>query len=142
MTATEDVFLAASTGADGFHFPEGVAFPHELRERFPRLIVGMSAHSPERALTAAAEGADFITYGPVFETQSRSGSARPRGLGSLSEACRTAGIPVFAVGGVTPQNAADCIAEGAYGVAVVGALMEAHDVAATVADFQRALGSL
>jgi len=142
LTAPEDVFLAASTGADGFHFPDGVEFPYELRERFPRLIVGVSAHSPDRAIRAASLGADFITYGPVFETRSRTGAAPPRGLGSLSEACRSAGIPVYAVGGVTPQNAADCIAAGAHGVAVVGALMESEDVTATVKDFERAMGSL
>ena len=142
MEMTEEVFLAASTGADGFHFPDSAPFPYELRRRFPRLLVGVSAHSVERAVTAAALGADFITFGPVFDTISKKMTGVPRGLDSLSRACAAVGIPIFAVGGVTVENAPACIAAGAHGVAVIGSIMDAPNVAAAVAGFERALGSL
>lgn len=142
ITATEDVFLAASTGAQGFHFPDDAPHPSELRKRFPDLVIGVSTHSAERAVMAASDGADFVTFGPVFHTSSRTGSAAPRGLDALREVCTITSIPVYAVGGVTPGNAAACRAAGAHGVAVVGAIMEARDVPAVVGDFERALGSL
>jgi len=142
LDASEEIFLAASTGADGFHFPDGSKFPHELRTKFPRLLVGVSTHSPASAITAAAEGADFVTFGPVFETASKKRFGAPQGLEVLSRVCSSAGIPVFAVGGVTPDNASDCIAAGAHGVAVIGALMDMPDIASAVAAFKNALGSL
>ncbi len=142
LDTTEEIFLAASTGADGFHFPDSTPFPQELRRRLPRLLVGVSAHSVGRAVTAAAQGADFITFGPVFVTISKKMTGTPRGLDSLSRACAAVGIPVFAVGGVTAENAPACITAGAHGVAVIGSIMDAPDIAAAVTGFERALGSL
>ena len=138
----EDTFLAASLNADGFHFPEGLSFPHELRARFPKLLVGMSAHSAAAAVAAAAEGASFVTFGPVFETPSKKMYGEPQGLDALSKVTSSVSVPVFAIGGVTPKNAGDCIAAGAHGVAAVGAVMKANNVADVVGRFQAAIGSL
>ena len=138
----EDAFLAASLGADGFHFPEGLSFPHELRSRFPKLLVGMSTHSAAAAVAAAAEGASFITFGPVFETPSKKIYGEPQGLETLSKVTSSVSVPVFAIGGVTPENAGDCIAAGAHGVAAVGAIMKANSVADVVGRFRAAIGSL
>ena len=138
----EDAFLAASMGTDGFHFPDGVPFPHELRARFPRLLVGVSTHSVGGAVAAAAEGASFITFGPVFETPSKASFGPPLGLDALAKATASVTIPVFAIGGVTPENTTDCLKAGAKGVAVVGAIMTAKDIAAVVKKFESVLGSL
>jgi thiamine-phosphate pyrophosphorylase len=138
----EDAFFAASLGTDGFQFPEGVTFPHELRTRFPKLLVGVSAHSAAAAVAAAAEGASFVTFGPVFETPSKKSFGPPQGLDALSKVTSSVAVPVFAIGGVTPDNAADCIAAGAHGVAAIGAVMTAGDVAKAVGRFESALGSL
>lgn len=138
----EEAFLAASLETDGFHFPDGVPFPHELRTRFPRLLVGVSTHSAGSAVTAAAEGASFVTFGPVFETPSKSAFGPPQGLEALARVASSVSIPVFAVGGVTPETAADCLEAGAHGVAVVGAIMKAGDVTTAVKQFEGALGSL
>ncbi len=137
-----DVFLAASYNVDGFHFPEGAPFPQALREKFPKLRVGLSTHDLAGTLAAAAEGATFITFGPVFPTDSRGVKATPRGLEQLREVCAATPIPVFAVGGITPDNAADCIAAGAHGVAAIGAVLTSADVTATVRAFADALGGL
>jgi thiamine-phosphate pyrophosphorylase len=138
----DDAFFAASLDADGFHFPEGLSFPHELRARFPKLLVGMSAHSVAAAVTAAAEGASFITFGPVFETPSKKQYGEPLGLETLAKVTSAVSVPVFAIGGVTPENAADCIAAGAHGVAAVGAIMKADNVTGVVGRFRSAIGSL
>ena len=138
----EEAFLAASLGADGFHFPEGLSFPHELRTRFPKLLVGMSTHSAASAVAAAAEGASFITFGPVFETPSKKIYGEPQGLDALSRVTSSVSVPVFAIGGVTPEHAGDCIAAGAHGVAAVGAIMKADSVTEVVGQFRAAIGSL
>jgi thiamine-phosphate pyrophosphorylase len=138
----EDAFLAASLGTDGFHFPEGVTFPHELRTRFPHLLVGVSTHSTGGAVAAAAEGSSFVTFGPVFETRSKKSYGPPQGLDALAKVSSSVTVPVFAIGGVTPDNAADCISAGAHGVAVISAVMTAGDVSDVLKRFETALGSL
>jgi len=142
IEGSEDAFLAASLGTSGFHFPEAVPFPHELRSRFPKLLVGVSAHSPARAVAAAAEGADFVTFGPVFETPSKTGFGPPQGLDALARVASTVTVPVFAVGGVTTENAAECVAAGAHGVAVIRAVMTATNITDAVHRFEAAIGSL
>jgi thiamine-phosphate pyrophosphorylase len=142
VVEAEEAFLAASLGTDGFHFPDGVSFPHELRARFPKLLVGVSTHSVGGAVAAAAEGASFITFGPVFETPSKSSFGPPQGLDVLAKVTASVTTPVFAIGGVTPENAGKCIKAGAYGVAVVGAIMTAEDITAVVKQFETAMGSL
>ena len=142
VAEAEDAFLAASLGTDGFHFPDGVSFPHELRTRFPKLLVGVSTHSVGGAVAAAAEGASFITFGPVFDTPSKSSFGPPQGLDNLAKAASSVTIPAFAIGGVTPENAGECIKAGAHGVAVVGAIMTAKDITAVVKQFETVLGSL
>jgi len=139
---TEDAFLAASLGTDGFHFADGMGFPHEFRARFPKLLVGMSTHSEASAIAAAAEGASFVTFGPVFETPSKKAYGPPQGLDALAKVTAAVTVPVLAVGGVTPENASDCLAAGAHGVAVVGAVMKAKDVKDVVARFRSVIGSL
>jgi len=139
---TEDAFVAASLGTDGFHFPEGVTFPHELRARFPKLLVAVSTHSAGAAVAAATEGASFVTFGPVFDTPSKKAYGEPHGLDALSKIASSVTVPVFAIGGVTPENAADCVAAGAHGVAAIGAVMTAEDVTDAVKQFESALGSL
>ncbi len=72
----------------------------------------MSCHTPTEVADAAAQGADYVVFGPVFEKE----LAAPAGLGALREACKQ-NIPVFALGGVTMANAESCIQAGAAGVA-------------------------
>ncbi len=139
---TEDAFLAASIGSDGFHFPESIVFPHKLKQRFPKLIIGMSTHSVNAAIVASTEGADFVTFGPVFETESKKPFGPPQGLDVLRAVARASTIPVFAIGGITPENTADCLAAGAHGVAAIGAVMESSDLPATLDAFTSALGAL
>lgn len=142
FNSPEDVFMAASLGAAGFHLTADIPFPHALRERFPKLMVGVSTHSLEQVVTAAAEGADYVTFGPVFETASKAVYGEPQGLEKLARAASSTTIPVFAVGGVTPENAGDCLRAGAHGVAVIRAVLTAPDVKEVIDRFKTVLGSL
>ncbi len=131
--------LAASPGVDGFHIPDDPALLADFRAQFPKLLIGASTHTLESVRNAAAVGADFLTFGPVFATNRK---ARPQGLDALGEACQAAAVPVFAIGGVTAENAKQCLDAGAHGVAVVGAVMEASSVRGAVRAFADAMGTL
>lgn len=135
--------IARAAGADGVHCPEnGLAPPVVRRIAGDHAIVGVSTHSIESARAAERSGADFITFGPVFETASKMKYGPPQGLEKLREVTAAVGLPVFALGGVTPERAASCIEHGAWGVAVISAVFGAGDVGRAVGEFERALGGL
>ena len=132
--------LAASPGVDGFHIPDDPTLLTEFRAQFPKLLIGASTHSVDGVRNAVDTGADFLTFGPVFPTGK---NARPQGLDALREACNAAaGVPVFAIGGVTPENARSCLDAGAHGVAVVGAVMGATSARSAVRAFAESMETL
>lgn len=85
-------------------------------------MLGASVHSVEEARAAYAHGATYLTAGHVFPTDCKPGLP-PRGLPFLREVCEAVPIPVYALGGVSPENAPDCLAAGAMGVAVMSGVM-------------------
>jgi thiamine-phosphate pyrophosphorylase len=112
ILVNERADIAIAAGADGVHLP-GRA-PGET----PRgLLVMRSCHTLEEVQNARA---DFVTFSPVFQSP---GKGEPTGLSTLREACRLA-VPVFALGGVTWENAASCMEAGAVGVAGIRLFLE------------------
>jgi thiamine-phosphate pyrophosphorylase len=105
----------------GLHLPEGAP----LIQKF--VLCGASVHSLESARRVAEQGADYLVFGSVFETQSHP-DANPAGLEKLREVCGAVDVPVFAIGGITTQNAESCFAVGAYGIAVIGAAWDAENI--------------
>jgi thiamine-phosphate pyrophosphorylase len=103
---------------------------------------GRSCHSGEEVRRAAAEGAAYVTVSPVAPTKSKPGYGPAIGTDGLGRLVRQAdGTPVFALGGVTATNAASMRAAGAYGIAVMGALMRSTDPAGTFRRISTATGS-
>jgi thiamine-phosphate pyrophosphorylase len=84
----------------------------------PDFLIGVSTHSLDDARRARDEGADFVVFGPVFETESKRSFGPPQGLQKLQHVTSELGdFPVLAVGGVTLDNAETCYAAGASGFA-------------------------
>lgn len=127
-----DVALAA--GAAGVHLPSDSFSPRIIRVKFGReLLIGVSCHSDEEVACAEREGADFVVFGPVFETRSKLRYGPPLGLDRLREVCRAARIPVLALGGIRLENAGACLEAGASGIAAISLFQQAPSVGELVA---------
>ena len=134
-----DVALAAS--ADGVQRTHSSLPVAALRGITPAgFLVGASVHSEAEARGAAAEGADFIVFGPVYDTASKRRYGPPQGLAALEAVTRAVDRPVLAVGGLTPERVTDVLAAGAAGVAVIGAIYAAVRPAEATKAFLDALG--
>ena len=115
--------IAKAVDADGVHLPEDSLPIGAVREALgPRALIGKSTHSLIAATKAQREGADFITFGPVFATASKKQFGPPVGLDALRRVCAKTKIPVFALGGIKPENAATAFRQGAKGVAMISGL--------------------
>jgi thiamine-phosphate pyrophosphorylase len=131
--------IAVAAGADGVHLG-GTSLPVSeinkmrgngvLSEAF---LIGASCHSAEGAQAAEREGADYVFFGPIFETPAKIRFGKPQGTDRLREVASSVSISVIAIGGITIGNAADCIAAGAAGIAAIRLFQEAEDLRRTVA---------
>lgn len=113
--------IAAAAGADGVHLAASSLPVDVIRKNFGnKLIIGASTHSLADARAAAALGADFAVFGPVFETP---GKGKVAGLGQLSEVCRQLEpFPIIGLGGIDASTCESVISAGASGVAAIRAL--------------------
>jgi thiamine-phosphate pyrophosphorylase len=110
--------IAMGAGADGVHLG-GESLPPEVAraQAGADFLIGVSCHSLEEALRAAAGEANYVLLGPVFETPSKLAYGPPLGLDKLAEAVGRLEIPVIALGGITVERIKGCFAVGAAGVA-------------------------
>jgi len=90
-----------------------------LKKKFPDLIVGVSTHSLEGAHLAETQGADYITFSPIYETPSKASYGPPQGLDSLRQVTQAVRLPVLALGGITLHRVPECLEHGAFGVALI-----------------------
>ena len=128
--------LVPSVGADGAHVGQEDLSVADARWRagralggeVPLPIVGKSTHSVEQAVEAAAAGADYIGFGPLYPTPTKAG--RPAiGLADIARVHELVRIPIFCIGGVKLANLEAVIAAGALRVVIVSGILQAADVA-------------
>jgi thiamine-phosphate pyrophosphorylase len=131
VMAHEDIDAVEAIGAGGVHLPAG-SNPAAARRRLPRGLIGVSAHSEDEAVAQLRAGADYVSLSPIFLTDSKPGYGPAFGLDALAAAAARAPGPIVALGGITPDNAAMCLAAGARGVAVMGEIMLAADPETTI----------
>lgn len=130
----ERVDIALAVHADGVHLPENSFSCSHVKKMASSFIVGKSVHCLKEAKMAEKEGADYIHFGPIFETATKK---EPQGLPKLTEVATHIGIPTIAVGGITPMRAANCIDAGAYGLAAISAFLDAEDIEEKVIAFKK-----
>jgi thiamine-phosphate pyrophosphorylase len=153
INSRTDVALAC--GAHGVHLPAHDLAASEVRSIFARAgksepVIGVSTHSSSEVALAEAHGASFAVFGPVFEKQSveksggeRKSSANAEGLEQLRRVCHRAEaaqppMPVWALGGITLENAQQCAEAGAAGIAAIR-LFQQNDVRAIVKQLREAV---
>ena len=137
ITAHEDIDAVEAAGAAGVHLPGG-SDPALARRRLPQGLIGVSAHSTAEATALLRAGADYVTLSPIFLTDSKPGYGPALGLDVLTAVAAAPG-PIIALAGITPNNAAQCLAAGASGIAVMGEIMRAADPEAAVRRFLAAI---
>jgi len=123
-----------SGAGDGVHLGAADPWPG-VASQAP---VGRSCHSDRELAKASAEGCQWATLSPIFPSGSKPGYGPPLGTASLARAP----LPTWALGGVDPENAAECVESGAAGVAVMGSVLRSPDPAATVEKIQERLGEV
>lgn len=120
--------VALAVGAAGVQLGAASLDPQDARRLEPRWWIGKSVHDLEEAAAARAGGADYLLVGPLYRTATHP-DREPLGLARLGPIV-SLGLPVIAIGGVTPPRVGELRQAGAYGVAAIRALWDAPDPAA------------
>ena len=132
--------IAVMAGADGVHLTETSIQAREIKNSFPDLIVGVSTHSIEGARRAETQGADFITFSPIYETPSKANYGPPQGLDLLRQATQAVRLPVLALGGITLHRVPECLEQGAFGVAVISGIWDSTHIKQQSSEYTQNFG--
>jgi thiamine-phosphate pyrophosphorylase len=130
--------LALTAGLSGVHLGESSLPVREATHLATRVagerefLVGVSCHSLESAKAAQRDSADYIFFGPVFATPSKTAFGAPQGLDRLTKVCAEISIPVLAIGGIALENAQECLRAGADGIAAIRLFQDAVDMGESI----------
>lgn len=126
--------IARASGADGVHLTTRSLEAGVVRRAFgDDFLIGVSTHTLAEAGAARQGGADFATFGPVFDTPQKRVYGPPVGLAKLSEAAGSlAPFPLIALGGITSENAGAALGAGAHGIAAIRLFGDAHKLRSIV----------
>lgn len=127
LIGNDHIERALAMGADGLHLGQLDGPLQEARAKIGDRILGRSTHSVEQALQAQANGADYIAFGPCFETPHLSRPKPVRGIERLAEVAQAVDRPLIAIGGITAHNLHEVRSAGAHGWAIIGAVAHAND---------------
>lgn len=128
--------LALAVHADGVHLgQEDLPFADARRLVGPDKIIGLSTHTHDQVRETAALQPDYIGFGPIFSTATKTDHDPVVGIEGLRAARSLTTIPIFAIGGIASRHLADLITAGADGVAVISAILNAPDLEAAITPF-------
>lgn len=128
LIINDRVDVALASDADGVHIGQS-GMPYAIARRLlgPDRIIGLSVENMDQVAQADALDVDYIGVSPVFATPTKTDTARPFGLEGLREAVKLSHHPTVAIGGMNALTAADVMAAGTDGIAVVSAIIAAPD---------------
>ncbi len=128
--------IAQAANADGVHLTSRSLSCRTIRRNFPGdFIIGVSTHTIEEGREAKKQGANFVTFSPIFPTPNKS---RPQGVGNLREVCeKLKPFPVVALGGIDAGNFPEVLKAGASGFAAIRFLNDAENIRKLFADKHR-----
>jgi thiamine-phosphate pyrophosphorylase len=129
--------LALAVEADGVHLgQEDLPLAMARRILGAGKVIGLSTHRPDQVLAADRGGADYIGFGPIYATLSKADPEPVVGLDGLRAVRPLTRLPLFAIGGIGPEEVGPAVEAGADGVAVISAVLGAPDIAAAVRALQ------
>lgn len=138
LFVNDRVDVAVAADADGIHLGGESMPPQAVRDIVgKRMLIGVSTHGLDEARAAEAGGADFITFGPLFETASKKAYGPPAGVEAMSVVKRQVRIPLFALGGIKGARIPGVLAAGADGVAMISAILAADDIKKAAEELNR-----
>lgn len=128
LLINDRIDIALAMDADGVHLSTASIPIESARALLGRQqLLGASTHSLEEAQEAERSGADFVVFGPVYFTPSKASYGSPQGLAALKKVVEKLSLPIYAIGGIKPENIADTRRTGVRGVALISAVMSAAD---------------
>jgi thiamine-phosphate pyrophosphorylase len=128
LIINDRVDIALAAGAAGVHLGQDDLPVLDARRLLgPGAIIGLSVETPEQAATADALDVSYLGVSPVFATLTKTGAKSPWGLDGLRRLRALSRRTLVAIGGINASNAADVLASGADGLAVVSAVCAAPD---------------
>ena len=128
LLINDRIDIALAVCADGVHLGRAsIPVVDARRILGSSQTIGYSAHGLDEAQQAERDGADFVTFGPIYATPSKAAYGEPLGLARLAEVARSLTIPVFALGGVNISSAREVMSAGARGVALISAIIAARN---------------
>jgi thiamine-phosphate pyrophosphorylase len=135
LIVNDDPELAREAGADGVHLGRDDVSVAEARELLgPTALIGVSCYNRlERAIAAQAAGADYVAFGSFYPSPSKPDAVRAP-LALLKQARALIDLPIVAIGGVTPDNAAPIALAGADAAAVISGVLAAEDITTAARD--------
>ncbi|AHY47712.1 thiE: thiamine-phosphate pyrophosphorylase [Rubrobacter radiotolerans] len=141
FTVNDDADLALRSGAGGVHLGQEDGPLAEARELLGEsAVIGRSVGTLEEAREAVREGADYLGAGTIYATPTKSDTGPISGPRFLTELARAdLGLPFYAIGGITAETAAEAARAGAWGFAVVRAVLDAPDPESAARDLLRYL---
>ncbi|NIQ00242.1 MAG: thiamine phosphate synthase [Nitrospinaceae bacterium] len=131
--------VAQEIGANGVHLTEASAAVRRVRKQYPGLLIGKSTHSLEGAMRAQKQGADFVTFSPVYDTPSKQQYGPPQGLEKLEQVSKGLDIPVLALGGIDLSRIPTVRQRGAFGVALIRGIWNSPDIEQESLKYMKAL---
>ena len=123
--------LAATLGLDGVHVGQGDLSVTETRRLLgPGRIIGKSSSSLAEAVAAAAEGPDYLGFGPIFATPTKDQAPISGGLEEIRRVQEAVALPVYCIGGIKRENLPALLAAGARHICIISGILQAADIAA------------